>query len=232
MKTLFIASEAFPLAKVGGLADVTSSLAVALHDLGHKPRLILPKYSNIRTLVQDVPRGNLVVSFMGHDEQVAVKMAKLKKGIPVYLIENDHYFGTDQIYTGEELKRFLFFSLIVPAVVSQLGLRPDIIHCHDWHTALTPLWLRKAKMKIPCIFTIHNLAYQGSFDQQFLSDSRLSSVWHEYIPASAPRPALNFMSQGILLADIVTTVSPTYASEILTSEYGVGLERLLNYRNN
>ncbi len=159
-------------------------------------------------------------------------MTKLKKGIPVYLVEDDDYFGTEKIYTQDELERFLFFSLSIPSIISQLDLRPDIIQCHDWHTALVPLWLKKAKMKLPCIFTIHNLAYQGSFDQQFLSDSGLSSVWQEYIPVSAPRPSLNFMSQGILLADIVTTVSPTYASEILTPQYGEGLEQLLNYRRN
>ena len=219
MKILFIASEAFPLAKVGGLADVTSSLAIALHDLGHEPYLILPRYGSIKIPVQDVQRGNLVVSFMGHYEQVAVNMTRLRQGIPVYLIENDDYFATEEIYTRDELKRFLFFSLIIPAIISQLDLRPDIIHCHDWHTALVPLWLRKAKMKVPCIFTIHNLAYQGSV------------VWQEYMPVSAPRSPLNFMSQGILLADIVTTVSPTYASEILTPQYGHGLEQLLNYRN-
>ncbi|MDH4269940.1 MAG: glycogen synthase, partial [Dehalococcoidia bacterium] len=126
----------------------------------------------------------------------------------------------------------LFFSLNIPAIISQLDLHPDIIHCHDWHTALVPLWLKKAKMKLPCIFTIHNLAYQGSFDQQFFLDSGLSSVWQEYIPVSAPRPSLNFMGQGILLADIVTTVSPTYASEILTPQYSGGLEQLLDYRRN
>jgi starch synthase len=232
MEILFIASEAFPLAKVGGLADVTSSLAIALHDLGHEPCLILPRYGSIRVPVQDVPRGNFVVSFMGHSEQVALKMTRLKKRVPVYLVENDHYFGTEEIYTQDELKRFLFFSLSIPAIISQLDLRPDIIHCHDWHTALVPLWVKKARMTIPCIFTIHNLAYQGSFDERFFSDSEFSSVWQEYIPASAPRPSLNFMSQGILLADIVTTVSSTYASEILTPQYGEGLEQLLNYRRN
>jgi starch synthase len=232
MRILFIASEAFPLAKVGGLADVTSSLAIALHDLGHELCLILPRYGSIRIPVQDVPRGNFVVSFMGHSEQVALKMTRLKNRVPVYLVENDDYFGTKEIYTQDELKRFLFFSLNIPAIISQLDLRPDIIHCHDWHTALTPLWLRKAKMEVPCVFTIHNLAYQGSVDQQFFLDSGLSSLWQEYIPVSAPKPSLNFMSQGILLADIVTTVSPTYASEILTPQYGEGLEQLLNYRRN
>jgi starch synthase len=230
MKILFVASEAFPLAKVGGLADVTSSLAIALQDLGHEPCLILPRYGRMRIPVQDVQKGSLVVSFRGNYEQVAVGLTRLKKKIPVYLVEHDGYFGPEEIYTQDDLKRFLFFSLSIPAIISQLNLRPDIIHCHDWHTALTPLWLRKAKMMVPSIFTIHNLAYQGSFDQQFLTDFGLSSVWQEYIPVGAPRPSLNFMSQGILLADIVTTVSPTYASEILTAQYGAGLEQLLNYR--
>ena len=232
MRILFVASEAFPLAKVGGLADVTSSLAIALQDSGHEPCLILPRYRSIRIPIQGIQRKNVVVPFMGHSEQVALKMTRLKKRIPVHLVENDHYFGTDEIYTQDELKRFLFFSLTIPAIISQLDLHPDIIHCHDWHTALVPLWLKKAKMKLPCIFTIHNLAYQGSFDQQFFLDSGLSSVWQEYGPVSAPRPSLNFMSQGILLADIVTTVSPTYASEILTPQYGCGLDQLLNYRRN
>jgi len=232
MKILFVASEAFPLAKVGGLADVTSSLAIAVRDLGHEPCLILPRYGRVEAPAQRVPKGNFAVTFMGHDEQVAVNVTSLKKRVPVYLLENNDYFGTEEIYAGDGLKRFLFFSLTIPAVISQLDLRPDIIHCHDWHTALIPLWLKKAKMNVPCIFTIHNLAYQGSFDQRFLSDSGLSSVWQEYISASAPRPPLNFMSQGILLAGVVTTVSPTYASEILTPQCGAGLEQLLNYRRN
>ena len=87
-------------------------------------------------------------------------------------------------------------------------------------------------MALPSMFTIHNLAYQGAFDQQFLLRSGLSCLWHEYTPAGAPGPGMNFISQGILLADIVTTVSPTYASQILTPEYGEGLEQLLLYRRN
>jgi starch synthase len=232
MEILFIASEAFPLAKVGGLADVTSSLAMALHDLGHELCLILPKYGSIRTPAQDIQGKKVAVSFMGHGEQAALKMTRLKSRIPVYLVENNGYFGTEEIYTQDDLRRFLLFSLTIPAVVSQLGLHPNIIHCHDWHTALVPLWLKKAKIELPCIFTIHNLAYQGPFDQQFFQDSGLSAVWQEYTPAGAPRPSLNFMSQGILLADILTTVSPTYALEVLTPQYGQGLEQLLNYRRN
>jgi starch synthase len=234
MKILFIASEAFPLIKVGGLADVTGALATALQDIGHELCFILPKYRSIKTSVQDIQGKNPdkvgTVSFMGYSEPVTLKKTMLKGKIPVYLVENQRYFGVEEIYAQGELERFLFFSLSIPDVISQLELRPDIVHCHDWHTALVPLWLKKAKITLPSIFTIHNLAYQGRFDQQFFQRSGLSSVWQEYIPTDAPRPSLNFMSQGILLADIVTTVSPAYASEILTPQYGEGLEQLLNYR--
>jgi starch synthase len=232
MKILFVASEVFPLAKVGGLADVTSSLAIALQESGHELCLILPKYGSIKVPVEDVQEKNVAFSFVGRHQQVALKMTRLKNRIPVYLVENDDYFGTDEIYTQDELTRFLFFSQSIPAIISQLDLCPDIIHCHDWHTALVPLWLKKARMVLPCIFTIHNLAHQGYFNNQFFLDSGLSSVWQEYTPPGAPRPPLNFISQGILLADILTTVSPTYASEILTPQYGMGLEQLLNHRSN
>jgi starch synthase len=232
MRILFIASEAFPLAKVGGLADVTSSLAIALRDLEHESCLVLPKYGSIKAPIQQIQGKDFAVSLMGHSEPAALKKTTLKGRIPVYLVENDDYFGTEEIYTQEELDRFLFFSLSIPSIISQLDFRPDIIHCHDWHASLVPLGLKKAKIALPCIFTIHNLAYQGSFDQEFFQRSGLSSVWQEYISVGAPSPSLNFMSQGILLADIVTTVSPTYASEILTSQYGEGLEQLLSYRRN
>jgi len=232
MKILFVASEAFPLAKVGGLADVASSLANALHDLGHEPCLILPKYRSIEARADEVPNSDLIVSSMGHDEKIALKTTGLKEVIPAYLVENDTYFGTDEIYAQGELERFLFFSQSIPAIISRLNIHPDVVHCHDWHTALVPLWLRQANMPLRCVFTIHNLAYQGSCDQQFLLRSGLSSLWHKYGPPGAPQPPLSFLSQGILLADILTTVSPTYASEILTPGHGAGLDNLLSHRNN
>ncbi len=230
MRILFIASEAFPIVKVGGLADVTSSLAIALQDLGHEPCFILPKYGSIKASIQDAQVESFVVSLIGRFESANLKKTMLKGRIPVYLVENQRYFEVGGIYTQDELERFLFFSLSIPSIISQLDFRPDVVHCHDWHTSLVPLWLKRAKMALPCIFTIHNLAYQGYFDQQFLQDSGLSSIWQEYIPLDAPRPPLNFMSQGILLAHVVTTVSPIYASEILTPQYGEGLEQLLSYR--
>ena len=98
MKILFIVSEAFPLAKVGGLADVVSSLAIALHDSGHEPCLILPKYRSIKARFLDIQNTEVTVNCMGHDEKLALKMTRLKEAVPVYLVENDAYFGTDEVY--------------------------------------------------------------------------------------------------------------------------------------
>ncbi|HIE16605.1 MAG TPA: glycogen synthase, partial [Dehalococcoidia bacterium] len=114
-------------------------------------------------------------------------------------------------------------------MLSRLDWQPEVIHCHDWHTALIPTWVRREGLKYATVFTIHNLAYQGSFDHTFLAYSELDKDWQLW-PPDAPEPVLNFLSQGILWADVVTTVSETYAKEILTPEYGEGLERLLCYR--
>jgi len=109
MRILLIASEAFPLAKVGGLADVTSSLAITLRDLGHEPCLILPKYSSIKAPMQDMQGESFAVNLIGRSEPATLKKTMLKGRIPVYLVENDDYFGTEEIYTQDELERFLFF---------------------------------------------------------------------------------------------------------------------------
>ncbi len=139
------------------------------------------------------------------------------------------HFGDKEIYGQNDLERFLFFSRAVFAILSKLDWHPEIVHCHDWHTALVIMWLKKSYYSCPSIFTIHNLAYQGTFDQAFLVKSRLEKDWQEY-PPQAPKPPFNFMSQGILCADLVTTVSEAYAREIVTPEYGVGLDPLLRYR--
>ncbi len=230
MRILFVASEAFPLIKVGGLADVTSSLAVALRDLGHEPCFVLPRYAAIEAPIRNAPEKSISVALGTIKERVAVSQTMIREGIPVYLVENDDYFGTQDVYTQDELRRFLFFSRCIPGVITELDLRPDIVHCHDWHTALVPLWLKEARMPLPVVFTIHNLAYQGPFDPHFLDNSGISSVWDEHIPRGTPQPGLNFMSQGLLMADVLTTVSPSYASEILTMDYGESVGQLLKYR--
>jgi len=231
MKILFVAAEATPLAKVGGLADVIGSLPKALNMLGHDVQVMIPRYGVIDALRYPVRPviNNLNVEVMKTTKPVALRVADLTDGVKVYLVGNDDFSSSGEVYGGDTLRRFLLFCRAVLEILPRLDWQPEIVHCHDWHTALIPLWLKRNGHNYVSLFTIHNLAYQGHFDDGFLSDSGLEEDWQSW-PTGAPEPPLNFMSQGILWADMVTTVSETYAKEILTPEYGEGLEQLLRYR--
>ncbi len=228
---LFVAAEAASLAKVGGLADVVASLPDALLGLGHDVRIIMPQYGsmNLSQYPLTTVADNFEIEVMGKIEPVTLKSTTLKGRIPLYLIGNNHHFGGKEIYSGNDLERFLFFSRAVFEILFQLDWQPEIVHCHDWHTALLVMWLKRAGYPGAVIFTIHNLAYQGGFDDNFLTGSGLRKSWGDNSP-EAPTPPLNFLSQGILSADLVTTVSETYAREIVTPKYGEGLDPLLYYR--
>ncbi len=228
-----MAAEISPLAKVGGLGDVIGSLPKALADLGHEVRVIIPKYGSIDIAKHHlVPLGGSFNVLMSKLESFDLKTTTFGNGILVYLIQNDNYFGGDEIYGKDQrgqLQRFLFFSKAVCEVLPKLDWQPEIIHCHDWHTSLVPLWLKKANYPYASLFTIHSLAHFGSFDNNFLATSGLSEDYRHH-PAGAPKPLLNFISLGILCADLVTTVSETYAQEILMPEYGGSLVPVLSYR--
>ncbi len=229
VKILFVAAEATPLVKVGGLADVVGSLPSALTQLGEEVRLVLPKYGVIdenkfpsTTIIDSLP-----VEVMHRKEPARIKQTALQGKIPVYLVENARYFGRASVYTdNEDLERFLFFSKAVVELLKVLDWHPDVIHCHDWHTALIPLLVKKIGMPVATVFTVHNMAYQGGFDYRFLAESGLGEIW----PKAGAESRLSLMSQGILNADIVSTVSETYAREILTEEYGEGMQPLLRLR--
>ncbi len=229
MRILFVAAEANPLAKVGGLADVIGSLPNALAGLGHEVRLIIPQYGCIDTnrFPTVTVTDKLEVPTAGGMQPASLRITNVKK-VFTYLMGNERYFS-GEVYGGDDLNRFLFFSRAVFAVLPRLGWKPDIIHCHDWHTALLPMWLKKAGTPYASLFTIHNLAYQGLFDDNFLNVSGLRQDWKDF-PAGSPPPPYNFLSQGIIWPDLVTTVSETYAREILTPEYGEGLNHILRYR--
>lgn len=231
MRVLFVASEATPLAKVGGLADVVGSLPKALTGLGHDVRVIIPKYGSIDVKQFSVTtvKDDFKLSILGETQPVTLKVTTTKDKVPVYMIENRKYFGGKEVYSNNDLERFFFFSRAVFEVLPQLDWQPEIVHCHDWHAALVVMWQKKAGYPYASIFTIHNLAYQGAFNEAFLVSHDLKKYWEDY-PRDAPKPPLNFMSQGVLWADLVTTVSETYAKEILTPEYGEGLDPLLSYR--
>lgn len=230
MKILFAAAEASPLVKVGGLADVIGSLPRALADLGHEVMTVIPAYAclpNQNNQPQDALP--LTVHLPDRGESATVRSLVLNDERRFYLIGGSGLLCGQQVYTDNDSERFLFFSRAVFDLLPQLDWQPEIVHCHDWHTALLPMWLRHSDLPYASVYTIHNLAYQGAVDREFLVRTGLSRFW-ENLPGSTPGLPPNFMAQGILCADAITTVSETYAREITTPELGVGLDVILRYR--
>lgn len=225
MKILFIASEATPLVKVGGLADVVGSLPKALRAQHQDVRILIPQYGSID--IESFPLSPLRTLRLSGGDSVNLNRTNYDD-VPVYTLENPKNFGTREVYWND-LERFFFFSRAVFEILPKMDWQPEILHCHDWHTALTIMWAKKAAYPYSTVFTIHNLAYQGFFDDNFLMSHNLKKDW-DYFPPDAPRPPHSFMAQAVLWADLVTTVSETYAGEITTPEFGVGLEALLKYR--
>jgi len=239
MRVVMAASEAVPFAKTGGLADVIGALPRALHRLGIEASVVIPAYGSISTerfqltpteWTLQVPVGKQTVT-------AGVLRAELADGLPVYLIKADQYFARDGLYgtaDGDYLdnaERFVFFSRAILALLEHLG-PPDILHCHDWQTALAPVFLRFDLQRYPSlepvrtVFTVHNLGYQGlfwHFDWHLLNlDWRyFTPNWLEFYGK------INYLKGGIVCADAITTVSPTYAEEIQTPEFGYGLEGAL-----
>jgi starch synthase len=245
MKVLFVASECTPIVKVGGLGDVIGSLPKVLKELGVDVRICLPKYGIIDF---EKYKFDLIA------EKIEVKNEKIniyqgflpESRVPVYLLENEKYFGEGGIYfeksafvsSFKEIKRFLFFSQAVLKIFPALKWFPEIIHCHDWHTAILPplakLQVKSLKFKVKSLLTIHNLANQGKWNpQEILSFLNLKGGEIDSLKTRDKDGDFNILQQGIFNADILNTVSPQYAKEILTKEYGEGLENfLLKHKKN
>ncbi len=229
LKILFATAEIHPFSKVGGLADVVGGLTAALARRGHEVKVITPRHGSIKVAPQSkLAAMNLADPGGGHPQRAALYEAETSNGVKVYLVDSDRYFGRAAIYgEPDDLERYLFFSRAVSQAPLALQWEPDIIHCHDWHTAAVPLLAKE--LSAATVFTIHNLAHQGVFDDHFLARSGLTSL----VGTAKDTPATvnNMMSLGILHADALSTVSPTYAREILTPEYGAGLDPLLRTRH-
>jgi starch synthase len=238
LRILFVSAEVAPYAKVGGLADVAGSLPKALRASGHDVRIIMPRYGRI-----DPDRHGLEavvdtfsVPLLERNEPARLLQTMLDGDVPVYAVESERYFAREAIYGyPDDAERFLFFCRAVLEVPKQLDWQPDIVHCNDWHTAIIPNLLRTTYEDDPfysesaTVFTIHNLAYQGILDQKVLAMTGLGGGFlRPQIGEGSGQ--IDLMSQGILYADAVNTVSPTYAQEILTPEYGEGLDTVLKYR--
>ncbi|MDP2954664.1 MAG: glycogen/starch synthase, partial [Chloroflexota bacterium] len=234
LRVLFAAAEVSPVAKVGGLADVAGSLPKALARLGHEVRLVMPAYASIdRSAWTGAQSGDIQVSTSDVIQKATIMETSLAPGLPLYLLENEKYFGRPRVYgEPDDLERFVFFSRALLEVPQRLSWSPDILHCHDWHAApaVALLKARKEPFYAHCAsaLTIHNLAYQGWFDRAFFQASGMAA---QGLPAPESLPGLGTMlGQGIYSADVVSTVSETYAREILTPEYGERLDPLLRQK--
>ncbi|MGD0354941.1 MAG: glycogen/starch synthase [Dehalococcoidia bacterium] len=230
MKVLIAAAEVAPLTKVGGLADVVGSLPVELIGLGHDVRVIVPKYGFVDYSpykMTPVINGLTVLSLQEY-RKVSVEQTTVGD-IEVYLVSTDVLARSGSVYGENELEKFWVFCDAVCGILPYLGWQPDILHCHDWHTALLPLLARVNKMPCRSVFTIHNIKYQGYFDESFLSRSGLRQYWLAGLPR-LPQLPWNLMAQGILWADVINAVSETFSREILTAEYGYGAQDILNFR--
>lgn len=229
MKILFTASECASFAKAGGLADVVGSLPKSLKKIGADVSVLIPFYGIIpleKRELKLILKENKIL-FNGKEEKFNLWQTHLpESNVPLFLIEHTDYFR-DGIYpesdassggSTNEARRFLFLSLA--AVEIARTMKFDILHCHDWHTAFIPSLLKSKGLKIKTLITIHNLAYQGIFSGEIVNDLLGTSYSQE----------VNCLKLGILNADFVSTVSPSYAQEILTPQYGFGLEESLQTR--
>ncbi len=248
LSILFVSSEVYPFAKTGGLADVSYSLPLALRELGHDIRVMAPKYGSIserKNRIHEINRLRDIPIPVGENTALAtVKSSSInnpRSKVQAYITTNTNYFDANKGFyadpsTGVDYEdndeRFVFFNRSVIQTCLLLGWVPDIIHCNDWQTGILPALLRLqhndvfAKTKI--IFTIHNFGNQGDFSLESIN----RTGFHESnADALSHKEKVNFMKAGIHFSDCITTVSPTYAKEVLTDQkLSNGLSDVLNRR--
>ncbi|SKA78245.1 starch synthase [Clostridium sp. USBA 49] len=240
MKILFVASEADPFIKTGGLGDVAYALPKALRKLGLDVRVIIPKYLGIK---EELKNNMLTLATfnvpVGWRNQYGGLQYLEYDGIPFYFIDNEYYFKRDNPYGyDDDSERFAFFDrAVLESVNYMIDFTPDIIHLNDWHTGMiAPIMREHFKNKprfndIKIVYTVHNLKYQGIFSKDILGD--LLSFDDDYFREDMLKyyDGVSFMKGGLNFSDKITTVSKSYAEEIKTSFYGEGLHGLLQIRS-
>lgn len=242
MNILFISSEAAPFAKAGGLADISSALPRHLHARGHDVRLFLPMYARVqkegRVFETVVPEAS--VQLGPHRLIFSVHTTLLPgSALRVYFIRCPALYDRPSLYTQDPDEHIRFTALSWAALVAcqHLGFAPDIVHVNDWQTALVPLILRRAFSwdrlfdRARTVLTIHNIGHQGAFDARVLPETGLGGAVEDFHQDQLREGRLNFLLTGILYANAITTVSPSYAREIQTPTHGVGLDAFLRQRN-
>ncbi|MEC0534609.1 glycogen synthase GlgA [Bacillus spizizenii] len=240
MKVLFAVSECIPFVKSGGLADVAGALPKALARLGNEVAVMLPKYSQIperwKKRMEKTAECTVAV---GWRQQYCGIEHMAEGDVNYYFIDNEYYFNRDSLYGHyDDGERFAFFSRAVLEAAEAVNIQADIVHTHDWHTAMVNYLLKEEYRKHPfyeqmrSILTIHNLQFQGIFPPDVTHDLLGLEMDHFHYERLEYNGFVNFMKAGIIAADHVTTVSPTYRNEILTPYYGEQLEQVLRYREN
>ena len=237
MKVLYVASEALPFMASGGLGDVAGSLPVALRKRLIGCRVVMPLYDSIKQEYKDKMKfiTSISVPVSWRRQYCGIFEAK-HNGVIYYFLDNQYYFKRDGIYGHyDDAERFAFFSRAVLEIIPHIDWKPDIIHCNDWQSALTPLYYscyyanQMGYENIKTVFTIHNIQYQGKYGDELLND--VLGIAPEYNNLILYDGLVNFMKAGIECANKVTTVSPTYAKEILDPWYSYGLDPILNQRS-
>ena len=240
-KILLLASEAVPFIKTGGLADVVGSLPKNIDREFFDCRVMIPKYLCIKEEMSQKMEyiTNFYMNYLGQDRYVGIFKAEWE-GITYYFIDNEYYFSGWSPY-GDwlwDLQKFCFFEKAALNALPVIGFQPDLIHCHDWQTGLVPVYLKDAYAggdfyrNIKSVFTIHNLKFQGVWDAKTVQMlSELSDYYFTPDKLEAYKNG-NMLKGGLVYADVITTVSNTYAEEIKTPFYGEGLDGLLRARAN
>jgi len=246
MNILFASSEVAPFSKTGGLADVAGALPGAVAALGHDVTVVTPYYSKLKAPVTDT--GKSVNVAMGkRTERASLARASLRGGadgvdVPAIFIGNEDYFARDELYTtpdgdyGDNDVRFAFFAKALLEAARALNFKPDIIHINDWQSALAAVYLKTVMTTDPffsdarILLTIHNLGYQGLFDEKALERAGLPYYLFD-MEFMEFYGKVNFLKGGIVFSNAVNTVSRRYSWEIQTPEYGAGLDGILRKRS-
>jgi len=243
LKALFVSPEVEPFVKVGGLADMVGALPKDLAKLGHDVRVVCPAYGSVKRFgewkAHDAPLG-VDIGDGGAQWARTWKTVLPDSGVPAYFLENHEHFARPEVYTGpwgaheDNDRRFAFLCRGALALCQQLDWIPDVIHCHDWTTGLLPVMLNTTLRDTPLgrtatVFTIHNLEHQGYSPSRVVDYARLP--WSEFKRDGLESGGMvNLMRTGLYHSTKLSTVSPTYAKEIVTAEGGFGLDSVLRFR--
>jgi starch synthase len=243
MKIAFVSSEAVPFVKTGGLADVAGALPKALQNLGCEVKVYIPKYSDIDENQFDLEYrrdiGEIPITIAENTRIIKLYQCNLPdSNIIIIFIDCPFYFNRKTIYTNDddEDERFILFCKGVIEAIRIEKWAPDIIHCNDWQTGLLPLYIKdnyKGDIifsKTKTLFSIHNIGYQGRFPKSSMLKADLNEIYYFSEGPVEIENTFSFLKTGLWFADIITTVSETYSKEILTPEYGAGLENVLILR--